>query len=201
MKVPRSGVLNGTAVLTGTARRVARLGWVWLRDPEARREERAASSLVVFIMFFPLIVGAFGFGIDISKNIWVRTSIQNAVDSSAVGGAGVTVIDKKGVLLVDQALAPGEMRKLYALNRADNPGLSCNGDRVLVKGTSEVRCWTGEKAQADKDPADKDPATGLYTRTLFAVHEESKNAFLGFLGQPIQNYWLQGKAKVSRATE
>jgi hypothetical protein len=190
MKVPRS------LVLTGTARRVARLGWVWLRDPEARREERAASSLVVFIMFFPLIVGAFGFGIDISKNIWIRTSIQNAVDSSAVGGAGVTVIDKKGVLLVDKALAPGQMRKLYALNRADNPGLSCKGDRVLIKGTSEVRCWTGEKAQADKDPA-----TGLYTRTLFVVHEESKNAFLGFLGQPIQKYWLQGKAKVSRATE
>lgn len=181
MKVPRSWVL--------TARRVARLGWVWLRDPGARREERAASSLVVFIMFFPLIVGAFGFGIDIARNIWIRTSIQNAVDSSAVGGAGVTKTNSAGGLVVNPGPARVEMRKLYALNRADNPGLSCKGDRTPITGTPHKRCWTGEVT------------TVSTTTTLFEVREESKNAFLGFLGQPTQRYQLQGKAKVSLSTQ
>jgi|GEM_PF-5962342 len=181
MKVP--------SVLTVTARRVARLGWLWLRDPGARREERAASSLVVFIMFFPLIVGAFGFGIDIAKNIWIRTSIQNAVDSSAVGGAGVTKTNAAGVLKIDPGPAKVEMRKLYALNRRDNPGLSCNGDRTAITGTPYQRCWTGEVT-----------TVGAAT-TLFRVQEESKNAFLGFVGQRTQKYKVQGQAKVSLSTQ
>jgi len=187
-----------SSVLTWTAGRVVRRGWVWLRDPEGRREERAATSLVVFIMFFPLIAGAFGFGIDIAKNIWIRTSIQNAVDNSAVGGAAVTVINKKtGAVEVDTVNAPGEMRKLYALNRADNPSLSCHAPTTFVVGSkSYTRCWTGEKTLVGKDPK-----TGRLTTTQFNVKEESKNAFLGFLGQPIQAYSLQGKARVSLSTQ
>jgi Putative Flp pilus-assembly TadE/G-like len=186
MKVPRF------SVLTGAARRAGRHGWVWLRDPDARREERAASSLVVFIMFFPLIVGAFGFGIDIARNIWIRTSIQNAVDSSAVGGAGVTRTDPRtGALAIDAGAAKNEMRKLYFLNRADNPSLTCRpAASFTVGGHTYARCWRGEVATVDANT----------NTAVFEVQEQSKNAFLGFLGQPTQNYSLQGKAKFSLAT-
>jgi hypothetical protein len=178
MNIPRS------SVLAGTARRLACRGWMWLRDPEGRREERAATSLVVFIMFFPLIVGAFGFGIDIAKNIWIRTSIQNAVDTSAVAGAAVTD-SSTGVLRIrgDGPGSPGaqsEMHKLYASNRADNPGLTC---------LSGPFCW-------------QEQSVVTATTTQFNVQEQSKNAFLGFLGPNlrIQNYSLQGKAKISLST-
>lgn len=170
------------SVLTGTARRLARHGWLWLRDPACRREERAASSMVAFIMFFPLIVGAFGFGIDIARNIWIRTSIQNAVDTSAVGGAAVT--DNHGAggaLRIRGGDAIDEMRTLYKLNRA-NVALNC-------LGSVEGRCWIEPHPPV---------VTGL--RITFDVHEESTNAFLGFVGQPRQQYNLHGQAKISQAT-
>jgi hypothetical protein len=185
MKAPRPDVL------TGAARRVARHGLVWLRDPEGRREERAVSSLVMFFVFFPLIVAAFGTGIDVAKNVWIRTSIQNGLDSAAVGGAGTTTT-VGGVVTVDKKLAPGEMRKLYAINRAANPGLKCIGSGSFAVGMrSYQRCWT-------------EPYPGIRmtaTTTEFNVHEESTNAFLGLLGQPTQTYNLRGKAKVSLSTK
>lgn len=180
MKVPRS------RVLTGTARRVARHGWLWLRDPDGRREERAASSLAVFIIFFPLIVGAFGFGIDIAKNIWIRSSIQNAVDTSAVGGAGVTQTDPgTGFPHINGPLAIDQMRNLYKLNRDDNPGLTCTGS-----GNSSSGCYTESWAVS-------------WDKTEFNVHEQSRNSFLWFLGPNLrtQHYSLQGKAKISLATQ
>jgi hypothetical protein len=183
-RLPRPGFL------TGTARRLAGHGRVWLCDPQARREERAATPLVVFILFFPLIVGAFGFGVDHARNVWIRTSIQNAVDSAAVGGAAVTKINTRTRLLeVDKVNAPGEMRRLYAFNRADNPGLICIGDRAQISGTTYTRCWRGEVT------------TVTARSTLFKIQERSNNAFLGLLGQPTQTYNLQGKAKVNLATQ
>jgi hypothetical protein len=174
------------SVLTGTARRVARHGWSWLRDPGGRREERATASMAAFIMFFPLVVGAFGFGIDIARNIWIRTSIQNAVDTSAVGGAAVTDnLGAGGALRIKGADAIDEMRTLYKLNRA-NVGLTC------LSG-SEGQCWI--------EPDGHAPAVIGGTKITFQVREESKNAFLGFLGQPRQQYNLHSQAKISQATE
>jgi hypothetical protein len=164
---------------------VARRGWSWLRDPAGRREERAASSMVAFIMFFPLIVGAFGFGIDIARNIWIRTSIQNAVDTSAVGGAGVTDnYGAGGALQIREGDAIAEMRTLYKLNRA-NVALTC------LSG-SEGQCWV--------EPNGHPPAVIGGTKITFDVREESKNAFLGFLGQRVQQYNLHSQAKISQAT-
>ena len=187
-KVPRS------SVLTAMARQVVRHGWAWLRDPEGRREEGAAASLAAFIMFLPLIIGAFGFGVDHARNIWIRTSIQNAVDSSAVAGAAVTNTNRStGAVEIDPANAPIAIRKLYALNRADNPGLKCIGDRVHVAGTPHERCW--------KEPYPAVKVSPQLKSIEFNVREQSTNAFLGFLGNPIQTYNLQGKAKVSLSTE
>jgi len=190
MKVPRS------ALLTGTPRRVGRHGLVWLRDPEARREERATTSLVMFIMFFPMIVGAFGFGVDFARNTWVRTSIQNAVDTAAVAGAGTTRVTTTGQVVVDWTKAAGQMRKLYALNRADNPGLACLGDKFFIPGTGGLlRCWT-------ELPLPKVGSAAVpWKKTQFDVRERSSNAFLGILGYPYQTYHLTGKAVINRATE
>ena len=165
---------------------------VWFRDTDGRREERAASSLVVFIMFFPLVVGAFGFGIDLARNVWIRNSIQNAVDSSVVGGAGTTLIDHAGAVVINQPQAKIEMRKLYAINRGDNPGLTCIGDQasITANGRYYVRCW--------QEPVP--PATT--TRTAqFDVREQSRNAFMGLLGMPTQDYNLRGKAKINQTTQ
>ena len=188
IKVPGSGVV------TATARRAARFGSVWLRDPDGRRDERAATSLVMFIMFFPLIVGSFGFGVDVARNIWIRTSLQNAVDTSVVGGAAVTKISSAGQVVVDGGpgadQAQAEIRKLYALNREDNPGLKCfPGPPVL--GTTLTQCWT------------EPPLSLIITANSakFSVHEQSTNAFLMLLGSPTQEYNLKGHAEVARINE
>ena len=174
-----------SSVVTGKARRVARLGWAWLRDPEGRREERAATSLVMFIMFFPVIVGSFGFGIDVARNIWVRSSLQNAVDTAVVGGAAVTRTSA-GLVIVDGRWdkAPAEVRKLYARNRADNPGLKCFPGGP-VYGTPITKCWATESLSTTDDSAN------------FGVREQTTNAFLMFLGQPTQEYNLKGHAEIS----
>ena len=176
------------SVVTGKARRVARLGWVWLRDPEGRREERAATSLVMFIMFFPLIVGSFGFGVDVARNIWVRTSLQNAVDTAVVGGAAVTTT-RAGQVIVDgrPGKAKAEVRMLYARNRADNPGLKCFPGGGTVAGTMPpiTRCWTNESLSTTDDSAN------------FGVREQTTNAFLMLLGQRTQQYNLKGQAEIS----
>lgn len=174
MKVPSS------AVLTGPARRVAHRGWVWLRDPEGRREERAATSLVMFIVFFPLIVGSFGVGVDVARNIWVRTSLQNNVDTAVVGGAAVTT-NERG-FHIDAGPAQAEIRKLYKMNRADNPGLKC---------FSGPYCW--------QEPFGA-PVIGVPPlEATYTVREQTSNAFLQLLGQPTQQYNLRGHAKVSLA--
>jgi hypothetical protein len=175
MKIPRPGVL------TGAARRVARLGFAWLRDPEGRREERAATSLVMFIMFFPLIVGSFGLGVDVARNIWIRSSLQNAVDTAVVGGAAVTDPHVSPVV-IDPAGAIAETRMLYGKNRGDHRGLKC---------PPSWSCW-------ERDA----PAVSPDGRTLtFGVHEETTNAFLMLLGQPTQEYNLNGKARLSLSTD
>ena len=181
---------------SGTARRLARHGWVWLRDPEARREERATATLVACILFFPIILGAIGCGIDVARNIWIRTSIQNSVDAAAVGGAGVTVVNEvTGVLEINEAGAVIEMRKLYALNRADQPGVLCIGGEAPLDGTDYTRCW-----EETDDPTFELDDDGHPTVKFF-VNERSNNVFLPFLGIPTQSYHLEGKAVVNMATE
>ncbi|MGV8846524.1 TadE/TadG family type IV pilus assembly protein [Tessaracoccus sp.] len=178
--------------MTGPLQRQACRFLDWLNDPWGRREERAASTLVAFFMFFPLVVGAFGFGIDLARNVWIRNSIQNAVDSAVVGGAGVTKITSAGVVVINPVPAVAEMRKLYAINRADNPNLKCIGDNAgfAANGITYHRCWR------------ELPAPRVTSKTAqFNVQEQSRNAFMGLLGMPTQSYTLQGKAKVNRSTE
>lgn len=163
--------------------------WRWWRDPEGRRDE-ASNSFAMFVVMLPMILGAFGIGVDMSRNLYIRTSIQNHLDMATVAGAGTTVQTSAG-LRVDTKNALPQVERVYAVNRASGPGLSCIGNRSIIEGTDgQRRCWT----QPVK-------AAATSTKVTYTVAERSRNSFLVVLGIKDQNYRVSSAAKVNQQTE
>lgn len=158
----------------------------WWKDPEGRRDENS-NSFAMFVVMLPLILGSFGIGVDMSRNLYVRTAIRNHLDLAVVGGAGTHVASGK---TIDTAAALVEVERVYAMNRAQGPGLRCTGTGKIVAKTSIPRCWTQPKAPSITS-----------TSVTYTVREQSTNAFLQVLGIPLQTYTVSAKAKVNQTTQ
>lgn len=162
----------------------------WQRKPR----DESSNSFALLIMLLPLILGAFGIGVDTARNTYIRISLQNDLDLATVGGAAVTTYDTSNNLVIDENAALIEVARIYAQNRSVGPGLSCIGDQQRVPGTNPAipRCWRG------LDPNGVTP-NGL--RLNYSVSERSRNAFLPVLGITWQDYSLRSSAVLNQGTE
>lgn len=158
----------------------------WWRDPDDRRDE-ASNSFAMFIVLLPVILGSFGIGVDMSRNIYLRTVIQNHLDLAVVSGAGTHVANGTKI---DPSGALRQVERVYAVNRAAGPGLSCTGSGAKVYGTNAPRCWTTPT-----------PAKVTATTVQYSVREKSVNAFLQVVGVPTQTYNITSFARVNQTTQ
>lgn len=169
----------------------------WLRrNPpvegrERRRRDEASNSFAVFIVMAPVIFGAFGMGLDLSRNTYIRTSLQNDLDMATVGGAAVTTVSSNGAVVINRPAAVSTLERLYAINRTHGPTLDCIGDAAPIPGTTLKRCWQTLNY-------------GLVTTNqdlTYNVVERSRNAFLPVIGLTYQTYHLTSKARVNQDTQ
>lgn len=158
----------------------------WWQDPDGRRDE-ASNSFAMFVVMLPLILGAFGIGVDMSRNVYLRTTIQNHLDLAVVSGAGTHVSNGTKI---DAHAALVQVERVYAVNRAAGPGLMCTGSGARVPGTRVGRCWTTPY-----------PAQVTPTSVKYSVREKSHNVFLTVLGIPNQTYNITSFARVNQNTQ
>lgn len=166
------------------------------RRTRPRRWDESSNSFAMFVVMLPLIIGAFGIGIDIARNVYIRTSLQNALDMATVGGAAVTEVAPGGGLRIDADNALLTTEQVYALNRASGPSVDCVDTPGNIPGTQLARCWrTGVGLRAP---------TVTDTAIYYSVRERSKNAFLPVLGVTSlvwQDYVLESHAVLKQSGE
>jgi Flp pilus assembly protein TadG len=160
----------------------------------ARRAERAkqrrfgrdeaSNSFALFVVMLPMLLGAFGMGLDISRNVYIRTELQNALDLAVVGGAAEVRHDDAGNIYVDQARAVAAAERIYDANRQQAARLECTSNHT-IEGTGTRRCW-----QRWNEPV---ASGGEFT---YSVVEISKNAFLPVVGVTFQTYRLVSHASL-----
>lgn len=156
----------------------------------ATRADEASNSFAMFVVMLPMILGAFGIGVDMSRNLYIRTSIQNHLDMATVAGAATGTPTSTGIKITKE-YAIREVERVYAVNREGGPAMSCIGSQAVVPGTGGLhRCW--------KQPVGSKVTT---TQVTYTVAERSRNAFLSVIGIPVQNYQVTSAAKVNQQTE
>lgn len=163
--------------------------WLSLRGPRGPRDERA-NSFAMFIVMLPMLIGAFGLGVDVSRNAYIRISLQNSLDAATVAGAGVTQINPNGEVVIMPGEALTTVEKLYAINRADGPGLKCTGSGATVAETDAPRCWRQWR-----------PADITQNEVTYSVRERSTNMFLKMVGVVYQDYRLTSTARVRQSAQ
>lgn len=156
--------------------------------------DEASNSLVLLILILPMILAAFGLGVDISRNVYVRDSLQNALDTATAAGAAAVRNQPSGGLDFTPAVATRVTRAMYALDRMNGPATTCIGSGAFLPGTPGLRmCW-----QEPAGPPRIDAAAGML---IYTVREQTRNAFLGMVGIPVQTYTLVSKARINQTDQ
>lgn len=147
--------------------------------------DEASNSFALFIVMLPMLLAAFGVGLDMSRNVYIRTELQNALDLAVVGGAAEVKHNSDGNILINQNAAIAATERIYQANRASASKLACTGTGTL----SEVgarRCW--------KVWDDVTVVNG--TEFTYGVIERSRNAFLPVIGVVYQDYKIVSHASL-----
>lgn len=146
----------------------------WLRDH--RRDEKS-NSFVVFIILAPLIIGVFGLGVDVARNVYVRSALQNDLDLAVYGGLNdVHTEMRRGeptAVLNSPDRVLSSVERVYNLNREQGPALSCTGTGT-VAGSGDSKCWSQPRTPVVTD-----------TTICYWVSERSRNAFLPVLSSSL----------------
>ena len=160
------------------------------RHKAPRRRNEASNSFALFVVMLPCILGSFGMGLDMSRNVFIRTELQNALDMATVSGAGVWVVDSNGQPAIDKPGAIDAVEKVYAINRGNASKIDCWGTRAAIPGTALRKCW-----QMNGTPQ----VNAQYLS--YGVKERSQNAFLTVVGVKWQKYDITSHAVINKASE
>lgn len=166
----RAGADTAPVALTRRTRR-------WGRD-------ESSNSFALFVVMLPMLLGAFGMGLDISRNVYIKTELQNALDLAVVGGAAEVRHNSSGDIQVDRERAVATTERIYQANRAQAAALECPGKSVIA-GTGQRRCWK-----------EWEPPVANGAEFTYSVIERSRNAFLPTIGIPYQDYRLVSRASL-----
>jgi hypothetical protein len=161
----------------------------WLRSKVTVRDEKS-NSFVAFIVFLPLLLGVFGIGVDVARNVYIRTHLQDSLTLAVQGGAQSASADSGQSRGFDMNAFVNTTERLYAMNRVSGPQVLCQSSGT-VANSSLAKCWTQPIA-----PFVQPSRVGF--EVVYTVHERSKNAFLQFLGSEFayQDYNLNAGASL-----
>ena len=172
------------------------------RRPAGTREE-SGNGLVFIIAVLPVVISSFGLGLDISRNVYIRTQIQSGVDNAVVAGAATTTTSA-GVVVIDAGRAIAATEYYYAVNR---PGtLKCTGPGTTLSppygaganststggfaaGQYSRVCWTGGT-----------PVVAAGSQAIsWQIREVSPNSgFLSLVHLTNQTYNVKSKAVLKK---
>lgn len=155
-----------------------------LRQGATRVRDESSNSFALFVVMLPMLMGAFGLGLDISRNVYIRTDLQNSLDLAVVGGAASTVDKNNGGIKIDAEKAIASTEKIYAANRPAK-NLTCFGGGS-IPDSDATRCWEVVEHSF----------TNSNTEFSYTVHEQSRNAFLPVIGIEYQQYTVSAHAAV-----
>lgn len=158
------------------------------RHRATRRRDEASNSFALFIIMLPVIMGAFGTGLDFSRNVYIRTTLQNALDMATVSAAGVTEINGEGRVDILGGQARDTVERVYAINRAEVP-VDCWHYSGGLEGTSLDKCWKEVEFTATRNSL------------TYKVSERSQNAFLPVIGIKWQKYIIASTASVNQDSQ
>ena len=164
----------------------------------SRRLDERANGLILLISTLPLVLSAFGLGLDMARNVWIRSTLQEALDSATVAASGVTRVGPGNRLIVDTSPARPEnatqqLRKYYAINR---PGfVLCRPNPGSVPFTNMSMCWVERPAGPGPQVGPRVSPDGQ--RITYSVRERSPNSgFLRFVNINFQNYNVTSQARI-----
>lgn len=145
-----------------------------------------ANSFALLLVMLPMLITAFGLGVDMTHNQYIRGELQASLDMATVAGAAVTDVDSTRTSRIVNASAMKAVRQTYNANRMTGPStLDC------ISGNAN-QCWIEYKA----------PTISKNRLVLtYYSQEQSHNGFLSIVGVPTQQYHLVSKARVNQTTE
>lgn len=151
--------------------------------PRRFGHDEASNSFALFVVMLPMLMGAFGIGLDVSRNVYIKTELQNALDLAVVGGAAEVSHDDHGNIYVNPGKAVATTERIYEANRQQAARLECTSTTV-IEGTSQRRCWK------------RDGYTANGVEFSYSLTERSRNAFLPVVGVVYQDYRLISHASL-----
>ena len=152
----------------------------WMHDEDKGRSEHA-NTFVMFIVLLPLILGVFGMGVEVSRNVYMRTVIQTNLDLAVASGAAITKNDPlhPGFIDINYAEALRQVERIYATNRKPGPRLGCIAVPTPLPDDNLTKCWTNATPRTSNQPRQPGPVTDA--KLTYTVKEYSKNVFLPLL--------------------
>lgn len=168
-------------------------------DLAPRARDESSNSFAMFVIMIPLLMGAFGMGLDISRNVFIRTELQNGLDLAVVGGAAEVQFAPNGAAVVDLEKAVVATERVYNMNRAEAAALLCTKGQGLLADSGITRCWqpVDPHTYTDINKATGVASSGYY----YAVRERSRNAFLSVVGVTYQDYLIESRASIRQAAQ
>lgn len=145
-----------------------------------------ANSFAMLLTMLPMLISAFGLGVDMSHNQYIRNELQAAADMATVAGTAMNNVDSTRTSRIDPDAAVAVMRQTYNANRDSGPAtLDC------LSGKPK-ECWVEYRK----------PTISTNRQVLaFYVQEQSRNGFLSIVGISKQQYHVVSKARVNQTTE
>lgn len=144
-----------------------------------RRGERGISTAAIFIVGLPLIVGAFGYGVDSLRLQYTKEIVRSRLDLAAQMAAATTYTDATGQVILG---APGAGNELY---------WKTVGYQIYRNNTARLRGTPGSPAMLQCDGGIVAP---VGTTTLVAVNPNDPSVLcagqMNQIGSPQSNWCL-----------
>jgi len=181
---------------------------------ERKSNKEKANSIVVYVMLFPVIFGAFGSAVDLAIGTYTQTSLQSSLDgatqsalsrASNPGTNGNTTFTPK----LTSAQAHTYIVDYYDANRKTStnnsvPFIKCQTSPY--KGGTFVQppsgCGWTEQSYTYTTYVNRSAGrgTGIQLVTTVQVYEASHTVFLSIVGINQINYTIKSSARTTFAT-
>lgn len=181
-----------------SVRGVIRQGASQVQVYRAHTRSERGNAFLMYMLLFPVLIGTMGFGMQVSINQYIRTTLQSSLDQGTQSAVSLAVNGNSANrnVSISQGVAE-KARQIYDLNRAQkvgaficDPGAPKTGGKIIKpkSGCSYVeKKWTVTYKGGQP-----------YLR--MEVREQSKNIWGRIFGSKYQEYNIISEARITRST-
>lgn len=139
-----------------------------------RDTKESGNTLMMTLLFTPLIFGMMGFTFDAGMAFYIKNSLQSELDNAAVNGAQQTMYGSSNAQVINYTKAKTILVSTYKKNRNNYPIVNCGGCKKGTPALSKVSA----------------------THLRVSVSESSPTLFLHLLGINKMDYKMQSEARL-----